>query len=434
MSWIDATDLLCSRFFDERISVSRKLFCLAKHLDRVCSDTGIARTTGGSLSVAGGILALVALGLAPVTGGASTAALAAVGTGTFAAVAGAGATLTAAIIKDRHIRKAAAEVKEALEKLEAKDAIVCRLFDELNSNLEELSVLCQEKDGLWMDPWLWQMALQRRLQCGLQRLDSLHGSPRKLFCTSNSWVHPGWPKNHAANCLRHCCSRADSTWETLVFAGALGRKSLGADRRHCCQNAVRSTGSCWDRLRHLGHRWRCKGHQWFWALTCLPRAGGRNCAEQLRHEKNNFRSWGPLKRVHVQWVWLAAKSAGGSWESWATVCTVMRMDHSSLALPSTARDQSWSKLNCWNLHWLEWLDVLISCYFQWLLRHGASFQVWEKTPCSRSTNPFGVMMAMKTMALDTLGSDGRDLGRTSRCSLLLGYRTSPSSDACYCMF
>lgn len=131
--------------FDERISVSRKLFCLAKHLDRVCSDTGIARTTGGSLSVAGGILALVALGLAPVTGGASTAALAAVGTGTFAAVAGAGATLTAAIIKDRHIRKAAAEVKEALEKLEAKDAIVCRLFDELNSNLEELSVLCQEK-------------------------------------------------------------------------------------------------------------------------------------------------------------------------------------------------------------------------------------------------------------------------------------------------
>ena len=77
----------------------------------VCSDTGIARTTGGSLSVAGGILALVALGLAPVTGGASTATLAAVGTGTFAAVAGAGATLTAAIIKDRHIRKAAAEVE-----------------------------------------------------------------------------------------------------------------------------------------------------------------------------------------------------------------------------------------------------------------------------------------------------------------------------------
>ncbi|OLQ00230.1 hypothetical protein AK812_SmicGene17131 [Symbiodinium microadriaticum] len=68
---------------------------LAEHLDRVCRDTGIARTTGGGT-----------------------------------------------VVKDAYVNSASKRVKETLAELQTDDAVLCRLVHQLQANAAELIELC----------------------------------------------------------------------------------------------------------------------------------------------------------------------------------------------------------------------------------------------------------------------------------------------------
>ncbi|CAE7515277.1 APOL3, partial [Symbiodinium sp. CCMP2456] len=112
---------------------------LAEHLDRVCRDTGIARTTGGGTAILGGVLGAAGLVLAPVSGGTSmTLSLTGAGLG----VGAAAATLTAAVVKDAYVKGASKRVKETLAELQTDDAVLCRLVHQLQANAAELIDLC----------------------------------------------------------------------------------------------------------------------------------------------------------------------------------------------------------------------------------------------------------------------------------------------------
>jgi len=125
---------------------------LAEHLDRVCRDTGIARTTGGGTAILGGVLGAAGLVLAPVSGGTSmTLSLTGAGLGVGAATT----TLTASIVKDACVNNASKKVKETLEALQTDDAVFCRLLQQLQANVSELIDLCCKEPAVLVEVHKW---------------------------------------------------------------------------------------------------------------------------------------------------------------------------------------------------------------------------------------------------------------------------------------
>ena len=102
-------------------------------------DTGIARTTGGSVAVVSGVATLAGLAMAPFTAGLSLILTAG---GIVGAIASAATTLTAAIIKDKNVNE---EAKKFLDSLKDKDEVVCRIIDELQIKVKKLRSLYGKK-------------------------------------------------------------------------------------------------------------------------------------------------------------------------------------------------------------------------------------------------------------------------------------------------
>lgn len=127
-----------TEFLNLRHSCANKIHEVADNIERVVRDTGIAKTTGGSVAVASGAATIGGILLAPFTAGASLALT--VG-GIVGGVASAATTLTAAIIKDSSVNSKAKEVKEILDSLEEKDKIVFKIIEELQKKVMKIREL-----------------------------------------------------------------------------------------------------------------------------------------------------------------------------------------------------------------------------------------------------------------------------------------------------
>ena len=84
----------------ERHDCAGVLRSCGNHIAKVVHDTGVARTAGGAVGVASGAMILGGLIAAPFTAGASLALTAG---GVATGVGSAATTITAAIIKDKHV-------------------------------------------------------------------------------------------------------------------------------------------------------------------------------------------------------------------------------------------------------------------------------------------------------------------------------------------
>ena len=105
-----------------------KINKLANHIEKVAYDTGIARTTGGGLGIASGVMAIGGILAAPFTAGASLAlTIGGVATG----VAGGATTLTASVIKEQHLKADAEAIKTLVNDLKWMDDIVNAEFTKL---------------------------------------------------------------------------------------------------------------------------------------------------------------------------------------------------------------------------------------------------------------------------------------------------------------
>ena len=131
-----------TEYIDLRRSCTNEIREVADSIERVVRDTGIARTTGGSVAVASGAATLGGLLLAPFTAGASLALT--VG-GIAGGIASAATTLTAAIIKDSKVNEKAKEVKRLLDSLKDKDEVVCKIVKELQEKVKKMRSLYGKK-------------------------------------------------------------------------------------------------------------------------------------------------------------------------------------------------------------------------------------------------------------------------------------------------
>ena len=105
-----------------------KINKLANHIEKVAYDTGIARTTGGGLGIASGIIAIGGILAAPFTAGTSLAlTVGGVATG----VASATTTLTATVVKERHLKADVEAIKTLIDDLKGMDDIVNAEFAKL---------------------------------------------------------------------------------------------------------------------------------------------------------------------------------------------------------------------------------------------------------------------------------------------------------------
>lgn len=89
-------------YVKDRQSLSATLEDAAEKMDKVSRDTGIAKTTGGSVNIASGLAMLGGVVLAPFSGGASLALT--VG-GIAGTVAGTATTFTASKVKDANLKE-----------------------------------------------------------------------------------------------------------------------------------------------------------------------------------------------------------------------------------------------------------------------------------------------------------------------------------------
>lgn len=104
-------------------------------------NTGIARTTGGSAGIAGGLLAGLGVILAPFTVGAS---LGLTVSGTVIGIGGAATSITAKFIKDAHLKDLTNDARNTGKTLEWKDQVIQGLMKQLKEIIEELRV--QQED------------------------------------------------------------------------------------------------------------------------------------------------------------------------------------------------------------------------------------------------------------------------------------------------
>lgn len=147
-----------TEYISERRSCANSLHEVADSIEKVVHDTGIARTTGGSVAVASGAAALGGILLAPFTAGTSLALT--VG-GIVGGVASAATTLTAAIIKDQKVKEKGEEVKQLLDSLERKDKVVGAIMEDLQQKVEVIRELYKKKnikdfmeDGVQIGLWI----------------------------------------------------------------------------------------------------------------------------------------------------------------------------------------------------------------------------------------------------------------------------------------
>ena len=98
-----------------------KLNELADHVEKVTFDTGIAKTTGGGVGIAGGLCIVGGLIAAPFTAGLSLGLT--IG-GAAAGVASAATTITASIVQSGHVKADGKAAKELIDGLSEWDKIV----------------------------------------------------------------------------------------------------------------------------------------------------------------------------------------------------------------------------------------------------------------------------------------------------------------------
>lgn len=125
-------------FENELNGVSNALRDTATFVAKVTSETGIANVVGDSAAIFSGLAIAGGIFFALISGGASlplSAAAAALG------VTAAATTLSARIVKYKHVRTSAEKVKRLLDELEPKVKIVHDLFAELDVLLERLRSL-----------------------------------------------------------------------------------------------------------------------------------------------------------------------------------------------------------------------------------------------------------------------------------------------------
>ena len=94
---------------------------LADHIEKVTFDTGVAKTTGGGIDIAGGLSAVGGLIFAPITGGLSLGLT--IG-GAVAGVASAATTITASLVQSGHLKTDGKAAKELIDELSEWDKIV----------------------------------------------------------------------------------------------------------------------------------------------------------------------------------------------------------------------------------------------------------------------------------------------------------------------
>ena len=105
-----------------------KICKLAEHIDQVAHDTGIAKTAGGGLGIASGLMAIGGILAAPFTAGASlTMTVAAAATG----VASGATSLTASVIKEKNLRADVEDINKWINDLKWMDDIVRAKFAKL---------------------------------------------------------------------------------------------------------------------------------------------------------------------------------------------------------------------------------------------------------------------------------------------------------------
>lgn len=121
-----------------RHSCANEIRRVADSIKKVVKDTGITRTTGGSLAVVSGAATLGGLILAPFTAGASLVLT--VG-GIAGGVTSATLTLAAGIIKEKNVKEKAEKVKKLLDSLNEKDEVVCKIIEELKKKVKKLQTL-----------------------------------------------------------------------------------------------------------------------------------------------------------------------------------------------------------------------------------------------------------------------------------------------------
>ena len=131
-----------TEYINLRRSCANEIREVADRIERVVRDTGIARTTGGSVAVASGAAAIGGILLAPFTAGTSLALTVA---GIAGGVASAATTVTAAIIRDTQVNEKAKRVKNSLDFVKDKDDLVCKIIEELKKKVDKLRSLYGKK-------------------------------------------------------------------------------------------------------------------------------------------------------------------------------------------------------------------------------------------------------------------------------------------------
>ena len=124
----------------------------AAHMEKFSKDTGIARTVGGSVTIVSGGLVILGLILSPFTVGAS---LGLTISGITGGILGSGTTIGATIAKDANISLDQKKIKAALEEIDPQDKIVGQLILEINSSLNKMRSIMEER------PWLQALGAVR---------------------------------------------------------------------------------------------------------------------------------------------------------------------------------------------------------------------------------------------------------------------------------
>lgn len=125
-----------TEYIAKREETSNKLREIAVRVRTIVRNSGYAKTTGGATGISSGILTVGGIALAPFTGGASlgfTALGAAMG------VASSATSVSAAVMKDRKIKKYSKNLNSALEELEEMDKEVNELIKEIKDMTKKLN-------------------------------------------------------------------------------------------------------------------------------------------------------------------------------------------------------------------------------------------------------------------------------------------------------
>jgi len=113
---------------------------LANHIEKVAHDTGVAKTVGGGLEIASGVLAIGGIIAAPITAGTSLALTAGVIT---VGVAGTATTFAAGIVKERDLSAVNEDIKKSIDDLKEMEEIKNEEFAKLKISIEKLRLTYQ---------------------------------------------------------------------------------------------------------------------------------------------------------------------------------------------------------------------------------------------------------------------------------------------------